>query len=306
MSRFALAVLCLSLWSHAQEQGVIVENEATQHLAKSVEPEYPAIAKAAHVQGTVMLQANVDAQGEVTKVDVIAGPPMLTAAAVDAVRRWHYRPFEVDGKVAPVRVAVEVPFSLGIPESTERSDQAIGQSYFPKDSECRTANAAKDWAAAVVACKELVSIAERFPDQKQRVNEIRSSHEQYGIALLFSHDSQAALHEFQVGTAMADQSLTEKDAEYGMAYYWQGLAEHVSKMEADAERDYARSERSLEEAINHLPAMKTIYARYLARTYAYHSMLEMQTQHPEEAKHLQEEARQLDPRSLDWMKGNTQ
>ncbi len=60
-------------------------------------PVYPAIAKAAHIQGTVVLQALISPEGKVENLHVVSGPPMLQAAAVDAVRTWTYRPYLMGG-----------------------------------------------------------------------------------------------------------------------------------------------------------------------------------------------------------------
>jgi TonB family protein len=50
------------------------------------EPDYPPIAAAAHVYGTVIIQATVDVEGNVSAERVVSGPPMLQQAALDAVR----------------------------------------------------------------------------------------------------------------------------------------------------------------------------------------------------------------------------
>ena len=286
-------------------EGFVMEGEGTQHLLPHAEPFYPPIAKAAHVQGSVLLHADVDERGAVTKVEVIGGPPMLRAAAMDAVKQWKYKPFEVDGKPAAVRVVVSVPFSLGIPTSLESSDNAIGQAYFPKADECRAANAAGHWTDAVKACGDLVVIADRFPDPSLRMNEIRGAHQDYGEALAFSGDLPRALGEFHKTTEVAEKSLTSKDAEYGSAYYWLAFAEHASKMQSEAERDYIKAEDSYRKAIENLPDMKQIYSRYLAHTLAYHSILALQTGHEDQARAMQAEALKLDPKSLDGMKGNS-
>lgn len=83
------------------------------HLLKQVDAPYPPIAAAAHVVGTVVVGAEIDAIGNVREVVVLSGPEMLRAAAVDAVKQYKYRPFEVDGKPAAVRTAVQVEFRSG-------------------------------------------------------------------------------------------------------------------------------------------------------------------------------------------------
>jgi TonB family protein len=75
-------------------------------------PHYPAIAKAAHVEGMVVLQATISTQGAVENLRVISGPPMLQAAAMDAVRTWTYKPYLLNGQAVEVETQVNVIFSL--------------------------------------------------------------------------------------------------------------------------------------------------------------------------------------------------
>ena len=75
-------------------------------------PEYPADARAAHVQGTVVLQATISEEGSITSLDVISGPPRLQQAAIDAVRTWRYRPYLLNGVPVAVETQVNIVFSL--------------------------------------------------------------------------------------------------------------------------------------------------------------------------------------------------
>ncbi len=55
-------VLCSAVFAHGQgpNEGFVMEGEGTRHLLSHAEPIYPPIAKAAHVQGSVLLHADVD------------------------------------------------------------------------------------------------------------------------------------------------------------------------------------------------------------------------------------------------------
>jgi TonB family protein len=308
MSKISIAtvlILCLSGQAYAQSanESFVMESEGMQHLLSHPEPTYPPIAKTLNLQGSVLLHVGVDATGAVTKVDVVGGPPMLQGAAIDAVKKWTYRPFEVNGQATAVQVVVSVPFSLGIPSAEEKSDHAIGQAYFPKADECRAANSIGHWSDAVRACGDLVALAAQFPNQSSRVNEIRLAHQDYGEALAFSEQLPAALEQFHLTTEMADKYLKPTDAEYATAYYWQAFGEHSSHLLKEAERDYSIAESSYRKAIINLPDMKTIYSRYLAHTLAFHSVLMEQTGDLERMKAMREEAISLDPHALDGMKG---
>jgi TonB family protein len=77
-----------------------------------VDPVYPAEAKAAGVEGVVVVGFTVDVEGRVTEPVVLSGHVLLGDAALAAVRRWRYRPTLVNGKAVPVRMVETVPFWL--------------------------------------------------------------------------------------------------------------------------------------------------------------------------------------------------
>ncbi|MGC2502646.1 MAG: energy transducer TonB, partial [Silvibacterium sp.] len=74
---------------------------------------YPAIAKAARIQGTVVLQATISKGGTIQDLRVISGPPMLQQAALEAVKTWRYRPYLLSGEPVEVETQVNVIFTLG-------------------------------------------------------------------------------------------------------------------------------------------------------------------------------------------------
>ncbi|MFZ1014610.1 MAG: energy transducer TonB [Terracidiphilus sp.] len=78
---------------------------------KSV-PQYPAIAKAAGMEGTVVLQATISKTGTIENLRVVSGPAMLQQAALDAVKAWRYRPYLLDGLPVEVETTVNVVFKL--------------------------------------------------------------------------------------------------------------------------------------------------------------------------------------------------
>jgi protein TonB len=79
---------------------------------KDVKPTYPPIAQQARVQGIVILEATIGAQGNVTDVRVLRSIPMLDQAALDAVKQWVYAPTLVNGVPVPVIMTVTVKFTL--------------------------------------------------------------------------------------------------------------------------------------------------------------------------------------------------
>jgi protein TonB len=74
------------------------------------DPEYPAVARLARVQGSVVLHAIIGKDGTVQQLQVVSGNPLLAGPALNAVRDWRYRPYLVDGQAVEVETTVTVNF----------------------------------------------------------------------------------------------------------------------------------------------------------------------------------------------------
>ncbi len=80
---------------------------------RMVTPDYPEAARAAGLQGSVILCVSLDAFGRLEGVQVIQGLGFgLEEKAVDAVRRWEFKPATLDGKPVRVKQSVEVRFAF--------------------------------------------------------------------------------------------------------------------------------------------------------------------------------------------------
>ena len=79
----------------------------------NVLPRYPATAQAARIEGTVVLDAVIDATGRVTDVRVIRSIRLLDQPAIDAVREWRFTPTLLNGEPVPILLTVTVRFTLG-------------------------------------------------------------------------------------------------------------------------------------------------------------------------------------------------
>jgi protein TonB len=77
-----------------------------------VAPDYPALARIARAEGTVILEAVIDADGRVTSVRGLREMPLLTEAAIAAVSRWTFTPARLNGVPTPVVMTVTVVFTL--------------------------------------------------------------------------------------------------------------------------------------------------------------------------------------------------
>lgn len=76
-------------------------------------PTYPPGALARHITGTVILHVILAVDGSVQNVDVVSGPDELRQAAVDAVKKWRYKPTLLNGKPIEVDTTIQVIFTTG-------------------------------------------------------------------------------------------------------------------------------------------------------------------------------------------------
>jgi TonB family protein len=77
-----------------------------------VTPRYPVEARQQRIEGDVILQATIDTKGNLGKLKVIQGDPILVAAAVDAVKQWKYRPYLLKGEPVEVETTIRVQFHM--------------------------------------------------------------------------------------------------------------------------------------------------------------------------------------------------
>lgn len=75
-------------------------------------PEYPSIAREAHLEGTVILEAVINEQGEVGRIRVLRSAPLFEQAAVNAVEQWRYTPTLLNGAPVSVLMTITVNFTL--------------------------------------------------------------------------------------------------------------------------------------------------------------------------------------------------
>jgi TonB family protein len=81
-------------------------------LVKKVQPEYPPEAREKRIEGTVKLKVVLRKDGFVTVQSVAEGDPLLSPAAIDAVRQWRYEPTLVNGQPIDMETTIEVTFTL--------------------------------------------------------------------------------------------------------------------------------------------------------------------------------------------------
>lgn len=75
-------------------------------------PIYPILAKQIHLSGKVVIDTIIDEQGNVVDMKVVNGPPLLYAAALEALRHWKYEPTYLNDTPIPVQMIVTITFQL--------------------------------------------------------------------------------------------------------------------------------------------------------------------------------------------------
>ena len=80
-------------------------------LEKKVDPVYPVDSIAVDARGDVVLLATIKKTGEVGDVQAVSGPYRFRDAAIDAVKQWRYRPYEVDGAAVDVQATITLNFA---------------------------------------------------------------------------------------------------------------------------------------------------------------------------------------------------
>lgn len=113
-NRYKAAILILvSVAAMAQtEPKKISAADSMAAVKQKVMPEYPPAAKQLKIEGIVMVEALVNESGQVERVDIIKGNPVLTRPAADAVKHWRFAPFQDAGKPCKAVAQLSLTFKL--------------------------------------------------------------------------------------------------------------------------------------------------------------------------------------------------
>jgi protein TonB len=73
---------------------------------------YPPLAKQARIQGVVKLNAVISKEGNIEQLTVVSGHPLLIPSALEAVKKWRYKPTLLNGEPVEVITQIDVNFTL--------------------------------------------------------------------------------------------------------------------------------------------------------------------------------------------------
>ena len=87
-------------------------------LRQTIAATYPALGQHSRVQGSVVLEAVIGTDGVIEGLRVISGPSILSSAAQQAVRQWHFKPYLQNGHAVETKCTVTVNFSIRVADES--------------------------------------------------------------------------------------------------------------------------------------------------------------------------------------------
>jgi protein TonB len=88
--------------------------DATQAQPRTIEASYPLLGRQMKVQGSVLLQALIGADGVIRDLRVLSGPAILASAAREAARRWQFKPYMQNGQAVETQATIAVNFTIKV------------------------------------------------------------------------------------------------------------------------------------------------------------------------------------------------
>jgi TonB family protein len=116
----AVATSVLTLPTNAAEHARL-SSASVPELRQTVDATYPLLGQHTRVQGSVVLQAVVAADGTIQNLRVLSGPAILAPAAQQAVREWRFKPYLLNGQPVETKAKITVNFSIRVSDSANAS-----------------------------------------------------------------------------------------------------------------------------------------------------------------------------------------
>ena len=110
--------------TEAAQRETITRTAAIQPPQASYRTTYPVLAQHMSVQGSVVLQAVISADGMIEDLRVLSGPAILSAAAQQAVREWRFKPMFQNGQAVESKAKITVNFSIKVADTTPKATLA--------------------------------------------------------------------------------------------------------------------------------------------------------------------------------------
>lgn len=113
-SRAALCAVILALGIgvqvRAEDEIHVSTTDAMKSAVSKAQPEYPTMARQLKLEGSVEVEAHINADGTVGTIRAKTGNAVLVNAAITAVQRWRFTPFTEGGR--PVKAVADLTFNF--------------------------------------------------------------------------------------------------------------------------------------------------------------------------------------------------
>lgn len=90
-------------------------------LRQSFDATYPLLGQHSRVQGSVVLEAVVGADGVIQNLRVVSGPAVLSTAAQQAVRDWRFKPYLEHGQPVETKARITVNFTIRVSDNPTKT-----------------------------------------------------------------------------------------------------------------------------------------------------------------------------------------
>ena len=101
--------ICLT--DNAAER-VQMSADTAEMVSEPVKPDYPMLARQMKVQGSVILLAMISREGKIQDLRILSGPPILSSAAREAVKQWHFKPHYQGIDAVETQARITVNFTI--------------------------------------------------------------------------------------------------------------------------------------------------------------------------------------------------
>jgi TonB family protein len=240
---------------------------AKNNLISFVQPDYPPLAKAASIAGKVRAEITVDELGNVVSVKLLSGHPILAPSAIAAIKKWKYKPFEVDGRAATIQTEVEVAIPENVDVDELIRERRFQDAFWPNEKAGQEAFEKND--LAVAESKFLVArsaVEERGPQKWLELCEVIT---QLANIKFKEDDFEAAENLYKESLALHETHQRPDEAEVAGAQQSLGYLYIRVGRPNEAEPLYRKSVETYEARIRDIsePAPREAYGRHLALGY---------------------------------------
>lgn len=103
--------ICCAIGTAQTGARKITQAEALSAAVTRVQPDYPELARQLKIAGSVDIDVTIGENGAVEAVTPVSGNPVLTKPAVEALRKWKFKPFLQGGAPCKAEVVLKIGFT---------------------------------------------------------------------------------------------------------------------------------------------------------------------------------------------------